>query len=513
MRQIDSHVRAGSPALVSTEDLGPESNPKAAPKTETPKDQLAREARLKASEEKVVRWRQIVDAGGTEKWVESQIVAKGLRVEGDPTKLTGKDKELWKERKKAETDARKELKKLAWSAYHATHILHLGAGIHWEENGDPDRFDVTDREERLKTNGLTELAGPDDLAKQMGLSISRLRWMSFHREVDTGTHYRRWQIPKRDGSARTITAPKKDLKAAQRWALRNVFEKLPVHGAAHGFLPDRSVVSNALPHAGAHTVLKLDVKEFFPTITWKRVKGLLRKAGLREQPATLLALVCTEAPRQAVEFRGRTLYVATGPRALPQGSPASPAVSNAICLRLDRRVSALAKKFGCRYTRYADDLTFSWHAPAKDEDEAGYATKGYGEGYGKGSAQDKREPRPRAPIGAVLHGVKQILTAEGFVLNAEKTRIMRADDRQRITGLVVNEPPKGVKGVPAARVPRTSLRMLRAAIHNREKGKTDGAETLDQLKGLAAFVYMTDKKKGREFLDRLAALESAGAAQ
>ena len=77
-----------------------------------------------------------------------------------------------------------------------------------------------------------------------------------------------------------------------------------MHGAAHGFLPDRNVVSNALPHAGAHTVMKLDIKDFFPTITWKRVMGLLRKAGMREQAATLLALLVTEAPRQAVEFRG-----------------------------------------------------------------------------------------------------------------------------------------------------------------------------------------------------------------
>lgn len=511
MRQIDNHVRAGTPALVSTEDLGPDSNPKAAPKVETPRDQLAREALQKAQEEKVVRWRQIVDAGGTEKWVESQIVAKGLRVEGDPTRLSGKEKESWKERKKAETDARNVLKKLAWAAYHATHILHLGAGIHWEENGDPDRFDVTDREERLKSNGLADITGPDDLAKLMGLTIARLRWMTYHREVDSGTHYRRWQIPKRDGSARTITAPKKDLKLAQRWALRNVFEKLPVHGAAHGFLPDRNVVSNALPHAGGHTVMKLDIKDFFPTITWKRVKGLLRKAGLREQPATLLALLVTESPRQAVEFRGKTLYVATGPRALPQGSPASPAITNALCMRMDRRISALAKKFGARYTRYADDLTFSWHTPEKDEDDGGYASGGYGQGYGRGTAPGKREPLPRAPIGAILHGVKQILTTEGFVLNGEKTRIMRADDRQRVTGLVVNRPPKGVK-VPAARVPRKALRNLEAAIHNREKGKESGPETLEQLKGLAAFVFMTDKKKGGAFLKRLTALESKATA-
>lgn len=490
MRQTENHVRAGTPSVVSTEDLGPEVNPKAAPRVETPKEELAREVRAKAFEEKVVRWRQIVDAGGEEKWVESQIVARGLRVEGDPTKLSGKEKESWKERKKAESDARRELQKQAWQAYHATHIVHLGAGVHWEESSEADRFDVADRDQRLKTNGLTDIAGPDDLAKQMGLTVARLRWLCYQREVDSGTHYRRWQIPKRDGSTRTITAPKRELKLAQRWSLRNVFEKLPVHGAAHGFLPDRSVVSNANPHAGAHTILKLDIKDFFPTITWKRVKGMLRKAGLREQVATLLSLVVTESPRQAVEFRGKTLYVATGTRALPQGSPASPAISNAICMRMDRRLSALAKKFGARYTRYADDLTFSWHEAPKDTDGG----------------------TSRAPIGGVLHGAKLILTNEGFRLHADKTRVMRADDRQRVTGLVVNKPPKGAKGVPAARVPRKTLRQLRAAIHNREKGKERPDETLDQLKGLAAFVYMTDEKRGGELLKRLAVLDSKGSA-
>ena len=79
-----------------------------------------------------------------------------------------------------------------------------------------------------------------------------------------------------------ITAPLPQLKELQRWALRNYFEKLPVHGAAHGFLTARSVLTNALVHADADCVVKLDIKDFFPTITWKRVKGLLRKAGCSE---------------------------------------------------------------------------------------------------------------------------------------------------------------------------------------------------------------------------------------
>ncbi len=190
--------------------------------------------------------------------------------------------------------------------------------------------------------------------------MSRLRWFAFHREVDTGTHYQSWEIPKRDGGKRTITAPKRELKAAQRWVLANVVERLPVHGAAHGFVAGRSILTNALAHRGADVVVKVDVKDFFPSVTWRRVKGLLRKGGLPENTATLLSLMATEAPREVVQFRGKTLYVAKGPRALPQGAPTSPGLTNALCLKLDKRVSAMAKRLGFTYTRYADDLTFSW---------------------------------------------------------------------------------------------------------------------------------------------------------
>ena len=110
----------------------------------------------------------------------------------------------------------------------------------------------------LPARELPGLVGADDLASALGLSISRLRWLAYHRDVDTGTHDRRWTIPTRDGSARTIASPKRELKRAQRWALRNLFDKRPVHGAAHGFLTNRSIVTNAAAHAGADTLVKVD---------------------------------------------------------------------------------------------------------------------------------------------------------------------------------------------------------------------------------------------------------------
>jgi hypothetical protein len=469
--KIDTSVRAAPPVVLPITT---------AP---SPQPQASAEERRRALEERLVRWKAISDAGGIDHWVNAQLTAKGALATGDPAHMSDKERGQYKERKKVEAKERRGLRKLAWEAYVATHISHLGAGIHWEDSLDADKFDVANREERAKAIGLPPIAGAIDLAKALDIPITRLRWLAFHREVDTGSHYRRWLIPKRDGSSRTITSPKRDLKRAQRWALRNVFDRLPVHGAAHGFLSARSIVTNARAHAGADTVVKVDIKDFFPTVTWRRVRGLLRKAGMAEGPATLLALLSTEAPREVVQFRGKTLYVATGPRVLPQGAPTSPAITNAICLRLDRRVSGLAKKLGFRYTRYADDLTLSWRAPAKPE--AGTS--------------------PRAPIGTLLRGLKDILLSEGFRMHPSKTAVMRAGMRQKVTGLVIN---KAGENIPEARVPRETLRNLRAAIKNRELGRPGKGETLAHLKGMAAFVYMTDPARGRAFLDRIAALEA-----
>ncbi|WP_437337174.1 reverse transcriptase family protein [Sorangium sp. So ce394] len=443
----------------------------------------AEERRL-AHEERVARWKAIAEAGGIDAWVSAELAARGAVATGDPKAMSDRERAQWKERKKVEARERRALRRLAWEAYLATHINHLGAGVHFRDREGPDAFDVPGLAERARSRGLPDLPSAGELASALGLTIPRLRWLAYHREVDAGTHYRRWLIPKRDGSARAISSPKRELKRAQRWALRNLFEKLPVHAAAHGFLASRSIVTNAAAHAGADTIVKIDIKDFFPTITWRRVRGLLRKAGVAEGPATLVALLATEAPREVVQFRGQTLYVATGPRVLPQGAPTSPAITNAICLRLDRRVSGLARKLGFRYTRYADDLTFSFRAP----EPSGVA----------GAA------RPRAAVGALLRGVREILSAEGFRLHPGKTVVMRKGSRQKVTGLVVNG---AGEAAPAARVPRERVRALRAAIRNRELGRPGKGETLAQLKGLAAFVYMTDPVRGRAFLGRIEALE------
>jgi RNA-directed DNA polymerase len=422
---------------------------------------------------------EIKSAGDVETWIRQQLAAQGVLVGEDPSTLSDAEKKTYKERKKAESVARKKLQHDAWKAHKQNHIVHLGNRVFWNDLVDIDTYDIDRREDRARELGLPAWKHAQDLATAMGISVARLRWLAYHRDVDNHSHYRRFEIPKRSGGMRVIHAPKRALKSAQRFALREVVEKLTVHSAAHGFLSARSIKTNALMHAGADVIVKVDIKDFFPTVTMSRVKGLLRKAGLSEQMATLLSLVCTEAPRDLVDFRGDIWHVATGPRALPQGSPASPAITNALCRRMDRRLSGLAKTHGFQYTRYADDLTFSWRRP---------------------DGESKAQP----PVSALLHGINVVVRGEGFALHPDKTTVMGRGTRQVVTGLVVNRE----QGGSAVRVPREVLRRLRAAIHNRSKGKpARNDESLSHLQGMAAYVFMVDPVKGKKLLDAVASLK------
>ena len=425
--------------------------------------------------EQLLDWADVAAKGGIREWVDAEVAKLGLADPGGTSSMNDAEKKLYKARREEERRVRKELYKRAWQAYKRSHVVHLGPGVFWHDTADVDRFDADDPERRRQENALPALADVTAFSKAVGLSIPRLRWLAYHREVDSGTHYHRWQVPKRDGSLRLISAPKPELKAVQRWITREVTEHLPVHGAAHGFLIGRSIVTNAKVHAGARIVVKLDIRGFYPTVTMRRVKGLLRRAGLGEQVATLMALLATESPREEVVREGKTYYVAVAPRSLPQGAPTSPSITNALCMRLDCRLTGLAKKLGCRYTRYADDLTFSWHG-----------TQG-------------------SDIGALLRAVTQIVRTEGFAIHANKTRVMRKGARQKVTGLIVNEAP----GRPDARVPRKTIRDLRSAIYNREHGRPGKGESLEQLKGMAAFIMMTDRDKGAAFMERIDRLIAA----
>ncbi|MCB9765908.1 MAG: RNA-directed DNA polymerase [Alphaproteobacteria bacterium] len=433
------------------------------------------------STDPIALWRAIANAGGIDAYVSAQLVEKGFLVKRRPTdNMSKRDLARYKQQLKDEAAERRRLKKEAWLAYKANHIVHLGEGVYWNDAADADRFDHPKAEERLAENGLPVLDKPQQLADALEVPLTELRWLTWHRDAAARVHYRRFTIPKRSGGERAIWAPLPKLKAAQRWVLREIVEKLPVHGAAHGFVAGRSIATNAAVHADARVVVKVDLKDFFPTVTLPRVKGVFRKAGYREQVATLLALLCTESPREVVEEDGKTWFLSLGPRCLPQGAPTSPALTNTLCLRLDRRLTGLAQALGWRYTRYADDLTFSLPRP-----------------------QGRKKPKP-PQTAKLLGGIKTIVADEGFTVHPDKTRFARSGGRQQITGMVINDDH-------GPRAPRELRRQLRAAIHNLNQGKPlPEGESIDRLRGYVAYIRMTQPELGESLSAQLdAALSGA----
>jgi len=387
-------------------------------------------------------------------------------------------KELLKRRlaasreKQAETKARRERERLAraeaWKAKKATDILFLGRAVSGglsEREGDAAK---------LERQGLPPLHTAADIARAAGIGIPELRFLSYARTTAKISHYRRFQIPKKAGGARTISAPMPRLKALQGWLLEAVLEKVPVHACAHGFRAGCSIVTNAAPHVGARVVVNMDLLDFFPSIALPRVKGMFRALGYGEFAATVFALVASEPDTFAVELDGRTFHVAHGPRRLPQGAPTSPAITNVLCRRLDRRLFAAAKKLGFSYSRYADDLTFSTKDRAAEE-----------------------------RVGQLLKQARFIVSEEGFTPHPKKTRVLRAGAQQDVTGVVVNQKTS---------IDRERLRAFRALLHAIDtkgpEGRVWGAssDVFASAKGFASYVAMVDAPKGRALLAKVAAL-------
>jgi retron-type reverse transcriptase len=303
----------------------------------------------------------------------------------------------------------------------ATDVLFLGRGVSGRL-GQRDSDGV-----RLQAAGLPVLSTPTDLAATLGLSIPELRWLAFHAEVATRIHYVQFTVPKKSGGLRTLSAPHRKLAAAQRWIQESILSKLPAEPTAQGFQKGTSTVTNARPHCRQAIVVNLDLENFFPTIVFPRVRSVFQRLGYSPCVATLLALLCTECPRRQVSYDGRPYWVATGRRGLPQGACTSPALSNQVARRLDKRLGGLAQKLQLAYTRYADDLTFS--GPAELESRLGY----------------------------LLARVRHLAQAEGFAINEKKTRVLRRTTAQTVTGLIVNDHPA---------LPRRERRRLRALLHH-----------------------------------------------
>lgn len=215
-----------------------------------------------------------------------------------------------------------------------------------------------------------------------------------------------------------ILAPKEDLKILQIKLAKQLDLHYQPRNVVFGFVEDRSIVGNAERHVACRYVMNVDLKDFFPSINFGRVRGLFLAMGAAKEAATVLAQVCCHQGQ------------------LPQGAPTSPVISNMICRKMDRLLADLAKAHNCRYSRYADDLTFSMKRGAFPS-EIGYIDEADG----------------RAILGKRL---REVIVENGFTPHPDKTWLYNRQHRQMVTGLIVNSKKN---------VPRKFVRQLRAMIH------------------------------------------------
>ena len=167
--------------------------------------------------------------------------------------------------------------------------------------------DLLPDEEQLKRYGLPVWKTEEEVAAALGIGLKELHFYAIHRERDRFFNYLRFAIPKRGGGHRVILAPKRRLKALQRRLLELLVNQLPLSEHAHGFRSGRSTRTNAEPHVGRKLVIRVDLKNFFPTVTFGRVRGFLIALGYGFPVATALACLMTEAERQPVELEDGTL--------------------------------------------------------------------------------------------------------------------------------------------------------------------------------------------------------------
>ncbi len=294
-----------------------------------------------------------------------------------------------------------------------------------------------------------EIKTRNELADFLGIKRSTLSYILYRKRIENC--YTTFEIPKKSGGVRKISAPVDELKYIQRklasalWLHQlNVWEENGITPMiSHAFEKKKSIISNAKIHRNKRYVLNIDLENFFDSFHFGRVRGYFQKNNyfkLNEEVSTILAqLTC---------YEGR----------LPQGAPTSPILANMICQIMDMRILKIAKRYHCDYTRYADDLTFSTN------------DKKFVELYSDFYQKIERE-----------------INKSGFWVNPNKTRLMYRDSRQVVTGLVVNQ---------KVNVIYTYYRKARAmadCLYKTGNFIIDGKEgTLNQLEGIFSFINQID---------------------
>lgn len=269
--------------------------------------------------------------------------------------------------------------------------------------------------------------------------------------------YYTFRIPKGNGKFRKITAPREELKQAQREVIANL-SHIKVSRDAMGFTEGKSIVTNAKKHIGQPFIMNIDMKDFFPSVTKEMVIEALIREGIDNELAEKMAALCT--------LHG----------VLPQGAPSSPFLSNIVCKPMDKKISKLCTNV--KYTRYADDITIS------------------------GNKEDVIE---------TIKKVIEIVKSYSLKINYRKVKGYHKGVRQEVTGIVVNEKPN---------VSRDNVMQFRAKLHNIKCAIKDGIivteqdimdkfdEDIASLRGYANFIRCVNNDKGLVYVRKVSEIKS-----
>ena len=309
---------------------------------------------------------------------------------------------------------------------------------------------------------FNQLQTKDDFAKLLGLKSAKyINYLLYN--IQTDNLYTTFTIPKKNGGERVIHAPKKELKFLQKKLADILWEcylesleskskdknfKIPV--LSHAFEKEKSIITNSQMHRNKKYILNIDLKDFFDSFNFGRVRGFFikdRDFAVSPEIATVIAQVAC--------YQGK----------LPQGAPSSPIITNLISRILDYRIVKIAKKYRFTYSRYADDMTFSTNREL-----------------------NSNKLRASKELDNFLTELEEVIISSGFEINPKKTRLSNNMQRQEVTGLVVN------KKINVKREYIKNTRAMAFQLYKEgafEINKTPG--TINQLTGRFAFIFQIDQ--------------------
>lgn len=294
--------------------------------------------------------------------------------------------------------------------------------------------------EKLRLMGLPIFSNEGELAELIHVTPGLIRTIIISPE----RFYRRYNIPKSNGSLRKIRQPSRSLKGIQAWILRNILDKISATQYATAYIKGKNIFNNVYPHSNNRYFICLDLEDFFPSISMNRVLKKFLAMGYSDTASYILARLCT------CDFN------------LPQGAITSPSLSNLVAAQLDRRIAGYTSKTNIVYTRYADDITLS---------------------------SNNRDVLRRS-----LSRILKIIKAEHFNPNMSKLRVLGPGKRCSITGFVKHD-MEGQFGIG-----QKKKRQMRTVMHHYIFGLNKDAKYASEasLNGWLNYLKDVDKESHKQ---------------